>query len=252
MGRSIFTAVALLFLLKSLVQFELGQADKHETLVEDTLPETEMEGFAWKTKTRQENREWDDEFEGTPSLRVLTDDNFEHDTQAATGQTTGLWLVLFWTQPSVPCRDAEATLLQVFTKLKDGHLLVAGVNISANPRTVKRFSVHEVPLLLFFRDRHMYKYKGHWAAMNIINFVKEGYKSVSKEEVPKEITYYDELLETPLLYYHGIIVYLANRPGILAGVGSTLAMCGYLYTRKWLLKKKLETNDHANPRKRVD
>lgn len=35
---------------------------------------------------------------------------------------------------------------------------------------------------------------------------QEGYKSVSKEEVPKEITYYDELLETPLLYYHGIIV----------------------------------------------
>ena len=30
-----------------------------------------------------------------PIVKELTDDNFEHDTQATTGSTTGDWLILF-------------------------------------------------------------------------------------------------------------------------------------------------------------
>lgn len=36
---------------------------------------------------------------------VLTDENFEHDTQAASGSTTGDWLILFCNDRYKQCRD---------------------------------------------------------------------------------------------------------------------------------------------------
>ncbi|KAL3675209.1 hypothetical protein R1sor_025157 [Riccia sorocarpa] len=250
MGRSKFIAVMLVTLLQIGTLGELAMGSSGEQTDEVTL-QTGMDSEE-DTDRDLGTQEWDDEFEGTPTLRVLTDDNFEHDTQAATGQTTGIWLVLFWSHHSLPSRNAEATLLQVYTQMRHSHLLIAGVNVSSNPRTVKRFNIEKVPVLILFRDRRMYTYQGHWAVMNIIRFVKSGYQSVTSETVPKEITYYDELFETLLLHYQAIITYLANRPGILAGVGSTLAMCGYLRTKRWLMRRRLDTAAKGRPRKRVD
>ncbi|KAL2607442.1 hypothetical protein R1flu_026015 [Riccia fluitans] len=250
MGRPQFIAVMLVILLGITALGELAKG----TSLEDPAEETLQTGFDSEEEKEMDldTQDWDDEFEGTPTLRVLNDDNFEHDTQAATGQTTGIWLVLFWSHHSVPSRNAEATLLQVYTQMRHSHLLIAAVNVSSNPRTVQRFDIQKVPVLILFRERRMYTYKGHWAVMNIIKFVKGGYESVTAETVPKEITYSDQLLETLSLYYQAIITYLANRPGILAGVGSTLAMCGYLRTKRWLMRRQLNNAAKGRPRKRVD
>ena len=40
---------------------------------------------------------------------VLTEDNFEHETQAVTGSTTGDWLVLFCDKKHRRCRELQDT-----------------------------------------------------------------------------------------------------------------------------------------------
>ena len=45
-----------------------------------------------------------------PGVQELTDSTFEHLTQAATGATTGDWLVMFFTEECSLCRRLTAAL----------------------------------------------------------------------------------------------------------------------------------------------
>lgn len=93
-------------------------------------------------------------------VAVLTDANFEHDTQATTGGTTGSWLVLFHDgddseikavletpvaeeTPEVP--EGEESPEPLKTKLVDDLLeegIVAGMmDLSANPKTAERLNI---------------------------------------------------------------------------------------------------------------
>ena len=104
------------------------------------------------------------------AIAVLTDANFEHDTQATTGSTTGRWLIFFHdarnrdevtkllTDPQEKPVMVEAAVaeeggedLAVETKMESGpsiveELLEAGVvvgtmDISTNPKTVQRLKI---------------------------------------------------------------------------------------------------------------
>ena len=59
----------------------------------------------------------------------LTDDNFEHDTQATTGSTTGDWLILFCEFDRFKkCRDYQAFWNELAGLLR-GKTTVAFVNV---------------------------------------------------------------------------------------------------------------------------
>lgn len=95
-------------------------------------------------------------------VAVLTDANFEHDTQATSGGTTGSWLVLFYDKdssevkslletprslerhPKVSEEQEEAPEPEK-TKLVDDLLeegIVAGImDISENPKTAERMKI---------------------------------------------------------------------------------------------------------------
>ncbi|XP_023347507.1 uncharacterized protein LOC111716301, partial [Eurytemora carolleeae] len=62
-----------------------------------------------------------------PAVQELTDTTFEHLTQAASGATTGDWLVLFYTDECELCTRLTATLESVAAKHK-GRINVARVN----------------------------------------------------------------------------------------------------------------------------
>jgi hypothetical protein len=59
---------------------------------------------------------------------VLTDENFEHDTQATTGSTTGDWLILFCEDRYVKCREMHEEWNQLSGVLF-GKINVAYVNV---------------------------------------------------------------------------------------------------------------------------
>jgi hypothetical protein len=104
-------------------------------------------------------------FDDTSSIAVLTDSNFEHDTQATTGSTTGRWLVLFHagndaairnmlTSPSLDAaiveqeqgddidgdqdNDNKPTMVQA---LLEAGVVVGTMDVSTNPLTIQRLKI---------------------------------------------------------------------------------------------------------------
>jgi len=80
-----------------------------------------------------------------PCVRDLNDDTFEHQTQAATGATTGDWFVLFVRDDCEECQAVRASWESLACKFK-GRINVARVNrASTGAVTGRRFNVAQVP-----------------------------------------------------------------------------------------------------------
>ena len=76
-----------------------------------------------------------------PGTRELTDGNFEHLTQAATGATTGDWLVMFFTPSCQLCTRLTAALETAGSQLR-GRASVATVNKETyGEKTGRRFEL---------------------------------------------------------------------------------------------------------------
>ena len=95
---------------------------------------------------------------GQQGVEKLTDANFEHDTQATTGSTTGNWLVLFHdannkqqamdvlTRP-VSAGEEEATSTTTLAdQLMEAGVVVGAMDVTANPETVDRLEIPYVIL----------------------------------------------------------------------------------------------------------
>lgn len=80
-----------------------------------------------------------------PVVKELTDATFEHLTQAATGATTGDWLVFFYSQKCVECQRLNALWEGVGASLKL-RMNTARVNVEqGGVDTGKRFGVEKAP-----------------------------------------------------------------------------------------------------------
>ena len=83
-----------------------------------------------------------------PCVQDLTDTSFEHLTQAASGATTGDWLVHFFKDECEECLRLTAMLETVACAHK-GRINVAKVNKgSTGAVTGRRFAVTDVPSLI--------------------------------------------------------------------------------------------------------
>eukprot|EP01023_Acetabularia_acetabulum_P068441 TRINITY_DN9712_c0_g1_i1.p1 TRINITY_DN9712_c0_g1~~TRINITY_DN9712_c0_g1_i1.p1 ORF type:complete len:182 (-),score=15.44 TRINITY_DN9712_c0_g1_i1:130-675(-) len=112
----------------------------------------------------------------------LTNKNFEHQTQAATGQTTGRWYVFFFE----PGRGACIRLLKQWETLaihnEMDDVIFAKVDIQRSPELKERFKIEQTPHVVLFRDRAMYTYKGpvigNQADKYLQSFYREGYEKM--------------------------------------------------------------------------
>ena len=97
----------------------------------------------------------------------LNEQNFEHLTQAATGATSGDWLVKFC-KDSVPrCARVEATWSRLALQLTASReakglprINVAMVDTNESPWLAKRFGITSVPVVLLFKGGVMYSFQG--------------------------------------------------------------------------------------------
>jgi hypothetical protein len=115
--------------------------------------------------------------------KVFTDATFEHDTQAATGQTTGVWLVRFC-EPTAMSNWCVDGFIEYWADLCDEvfweqDIMTGSVDLAKNAGLAKRFSSpilekHGVQLALF-KEHGMY----------LTNVVHEGDRDMTREEVMK-------------------------------------------------------------------
>ncbi|OWF37906.1 uncharacterized protein LOC110466923 [Mizuhopecten yessoensis] len=157
------------------------------------------------------------------AMKTLNDDSFEHLTQAATGATTGDWLIIFY-RPS--CDGHLSAIEGAGVKLRH-KMNIAKINIDESPRLKKRFKIIDCPTTYFFRLGRMYHYfseeQDQYHIRPLINFVSSWYKNVKAESVPMEPTAFDALTEGIADYLKDLIQG-PNRGKFLLGLGVILGV----------------------------
>ncbi|RTG85968.1 uncharacterized protein DC041_0009619 [Schistosoma bovis] len=145
---------------------------------------------------------------GVQSAR-LDDANFEHDTQASTGSTTGNWLVIF---------------------LRAKHVNIGVLDPKQSTRTAKRFNIsvpsdsaQNNPLIsaILLKQSTMYQYSKNLHRMDyeqVTQFALTGYPNHIKGSIPRPRMMFDEMVDALV----GFTVDLQNEFGkplvILLGV----------------------------------
>lgn len=139
--------------------------------------------------------------QGTDSILPveLNDDNFEHLTQASTGQTTGKWLVNFMSPGCYHCNQLapiwDDLAHELGTEYKDSGIINAKVNVIENMDLRKRFNITAFPTILYFCDRKLYRYEGARTVDDFVKFATEAYKSGTSETVPRPVAGWHRIMQ---------------------------------------------------------
>ncbi|XP_032578688.1 uncharacterized protein LOC6619637 isoform X2 [Drosophila sechellia] len=120
-----------------------------------------------------------------PAVKELSDDNFEHLTQASSGATTGDWFIFFSSAECTVCQRLYAVWESVGGKLKR-KLNIARMNsLESGISTAKRLGVLEAPAFIFLRQGKMYKYSAkQYSPEDFVQFAEKGYTQSHPQPVP--------------------------------------------------------------------
>jgi len=149
-------------------------------------------------------------------VTVLTSANFEHLTQASTGQTTGKWFVKFYAPWCGHCKRLTPVWDELSTKTSteyaDDGIIIAKVDVTSNQELGSRFDIKGFPTLLFFANRKMYEYRGARDVDSLLAFVRGGYlndsKTVNVKSVPGPPGWVEEQLAA-------LMSLLESQPGLV-------------------------------------
>ncbi|XP_055679626.1 thioredoxin domain-containing protein [Lutzomyia longipalpis] len=131
-----------------------------------------------------------------PSVKELTDETFEHLTQASSGATTGDWFIMFYSPECVDCQRLNAVWEAVGANLKT-RLNVARINKgNLGSGTARRFNIQRTPEFIFIRQGKYYKYEiKKYDVKSFVTFASEWYKNATPHSVPVPQTPFDNLVD---------------------------------------------------------
>jgi len=124
----------------------------------------------------------------------LNEQNFEHLTQAATGATSGDWLVLFCKDSVSRCQKVTSNWQKVAVNLAASReakgmprINVALVDTSTSSWLRKRFGIQSVPVVLLFKGGVMYSFQGGGFSVDrLVQFAERDYERSNRMLVPPE------------------------------------------------------------------
>lgn len=105
-------------------------------------------------------------------LHILDDSTFEHDTQVATGATTGDWFVMFGSEYCKACLLLKPTWAYIAKELQ-GTVNVAIIEAPTSPETSTRFGINAYPTMLFFSHGKVYRYNGTRTVSSLVSFARK-------------------------------------------------------------------------------
>jgi len=128
------------------------------------------------------------------SVVELNEQNFEHLTQAATGATSGDWLVLFCKDSVTRCAKVTSNWQKVAVTLAASReakgmprINVASVDTSTSSWLRKRFGIQSVPVVLLFKGGVMYSFHGGGFSVDrLVQFAERDYERSNRMLVPPE------------------------------------------------------------------
>jgi hypothetical protein len=161
---------------------------------------------------------------------ALTDATFEHETQASTGQTTGSWLVWFYSsingQDSIELAGAFPTT-EEWSEL---YTVVASVNVDGDGRdTANRLQVKSFPSFVLIHKGKMYEYPkdstSAYSWESITSFCKDPDAVSQPRDIPAPPTLLDilraKVAEDPtnMMLFGGVVMVLVLGLFVRAVVG---------------------------------
>ena len=165
-----------------------------------------------------------DEWKKGDAMIYLNDNNFEHLTQATSGQTTGDWFILFGAPWCTYCDEMMLNWNHTARDLK-GDVNVATIDASNNPFTAQRFNITGYPTLLLLHKGRAYEYKGHRYWKNFIVFARLEYEQAPSFEIPPAHGTFDEVVFNVQKYLNNLASLLDTNP--LLFVASVI--CGIVF-----------------------
>ncbi|CUG90265.1 protein disulfide-isomerase, putative [Bodo saltans] len=117
-------------------------------------------------------------------VHQLNEETFEHDTQAASGATTGNWFVMFKSEGCRHCRDALPTFEALADEPSEIPLNFAVVDCDDSQWVCTRFGVNSYPSFLLLSRGQMYPYKGQRTTAAFKSFVEGDYQGDFGVPVP--------------------------------------------------------------------
>ncbi|CAL8087209.1 unnamed protein product [Calicophoron daubneyi] len=129
---------------------------------------------------------------------LLNDANFEHDTQATTGGTTGDWLVIFDELTDSAVKVYDGLSLSVRAK----GLSLGVIDPKKSSRTAKRFGISsrsgESIEVILLRHSRLYRFGGPIKRSDfddILNFATKEYQAHPQSVIPRPRMVFDEVVD---------------------------------------------------------
>ncbi len=114
-------------------------------------------------------------------FRTLHDHNFEHDSQAFSGQTTGDWVILFNGNNCKKCKDAKEGIITARQYIEEDRPEIQGIvygecNLDTSTAVRKRFQIKKTPTISIFSRGKIYDYKGKFDGEKLMEWIAGEWK----------------------------------------------------------------------------
>jgi thiol-disulfide isomerase/thioredoxin len=128
---------------------------------------------------------------------TLNDANFEHQTQASTGMTTGSWLLFFKANRCPHCKKVEPEFFKLSQdeELAEQGVVLGHVNVMESPRCAGRMGIRGFPTLIYLHQRKLFRYNGKRDAESIKEFIINGVQDMEGEDIPAPPSFLDHVLK---------------------------------------------------------
>lgn len=160
-------------------------------------------------------------------VHLLTEETFEHDTQAATGATTGNWFVMFKSESCGFCHQARPAFDALSDSAEDHATNIAVVDCSDSEWVCTRFAINSYPSFIMFARGKMYKYTGSRSTEDFIKFISGEYiNSAEAVAVPPPLTFTGKIASSmSMITWEEIALIKEHVPILFYGVvGATCVL----------------------------
>jgi hypothetical protein len=129
----------------------------------------------------------------------LTDEIFEHQTQASTGATTGSWFIMISSPSCSSCAELKEAFepLDGDSELYEQGIVLGQMDAYTNTETMARFDIFKLPTLIYIHKGSVYRFplsEHEYRTTNVLKaFLLSDYKKVEAEAIPGPPTIWTQM-----------------------------------------------------------
>jgi thiol-disulfide isomerase/thioredoxin len=162
------------------------------------------------------------------AVHLLNEETFEHDTQAASGATTGNWFVMFKSEGCRHCRDALPTFEALAAEPSEHPINFAVVDCDDSQWVCSRFAVNSYPSFLLLSRGQYYTFKGQRTPAAFTNFIEGEYQAEFGSSVPPVQTGMEKALSYVTVSLDDLDIIREHAPWLYYTMAGAVVLMGLM------------------------